>query len=189
MKRLLNALLALGLLLTGLVFAASPASAHACSSAPYPPSCAAEIFTDKSVVHRGEHFKVSGKTYVGNEDVLIYIHNIFIGTGHTDATGAFDPEVVAPNSLLGAQVITGVGAEGKANNDATDIATTNITIVAGAGIEGQTASPAGGSGTGGLAFTGVEIGGMILIAIILLGGGALITMSGRRRKSSASHTS
>jgi hypothetical protein len=151
-------------------------SASAANNAPYPPTTQAVISTSTTTPYQGQHIEVSGMTYHASEDVKLYIGGQFVGTGHTDSAGSFDPLVTTPD-LLGHQTLTGVGASGAAN----DVDSLVLTISKGspAGVAGG-GGPGGSSG-GGLAFTGVEIAGLVGIAVALLAGGTAMMVVGRRR--------
>lgn len=172
MRRVLSALLTLGLLLTGVLFATAARSAPTDPGGPcYPPgTCHAQIFSSTTTPFQGDTIKVSGKFYLPNEDVRLTIGGIFVGTAHTDGDGAFDPPVVVPD-LLGDQVLEGVGASGFDFDR--DSLILNIRTRSGAG-----------SDNGGLASTGVKIAAISLLGAALLIGGGFLVMAGRRRRGS-----
>src|ERR1700742_1214022 len=107
-------LAAVALSATALVGLLGPSSASAATGAvcvptppPYPVTTQAEIMSSTTTPKHNEKFEVSGLHYLGDENVKIYIGGhlgascdpasytggIFVGTGHTDGSGAFDPSV------------------------------------------------------------------------------------------------
>lgn len=171
MRRLPSALVALGLLLGSLVVFAQPAAARECG---YPVAiCKAQIMVSTTDPFVGQKIEISGKDFHSDEDVKLYIADVYVGTAHTDLLGSFDPPAITPNRP-GPQIVKGVGASGQAD----DIATTPITIRV-AGVAGESTG-----GGGGLASTGVKIAGLSLLAAALLIGGGLLARSGRRRRPS-----
>jgi hypothetical protein len=162
MRRTLAALAVLGLFMTALLHA------QAGSAAPYPPTTQAQIMASTTTPFQKQKIEVSGLHYHANEDVRLTIGGIFVGTAHTDASGSFDPPVIVP-ALSGAQTLVGAGASGAADDTASLVLTVRVP---------STTTPSGG----GLAFTGVQIGGMIAGAAVLLAGGVFLTTAGRRRK-------
>jgi hypothetical protein len=155
------------------------AALGATSANAYPPGTCPQISASTTTPHKGQHIEVSGSAFGPDESVALFIGGhvtvngcsvvlsggIRVGTAHTDATGAFDPQVTVPN-LSGSQPLTGVGSAPD------DSATLQLTI-AGNG-------PGGTSG-GGTATTGVEVVALLVTAGMLLVGGAVLLRAGRRR--------
>ena len=180
MRRPLSALVALALAVIG--FVALPAAASAaplraaaaevCPGAPaYPPHPDATILSSTTTPAIGQKIDASGIVYCPNEDVRITIAGAFVGTGHTDSSGSFDPQVVTVPGPAGDKQMCGVGASGLSNDQDC------LTLHVGA----SNTTPNGG----GLASTGVEIAAIVGVAVILLAGGAFFATAGRRRKPSA----
>ena len=183
MRRLISRVVLLGLLATS-AFAvpvaaqAHPVAAKAVTAAPkqvcphptpYPPSPNATVQSSTTRPRVGQHIEASGIHYCPNEDVTITIAGQFVGTGHTDNAGTFDPGVVVPGPP-GKKQLCGIGASGLSRDR--DCLTL---FVQGSGTGGQ-------SSGGGTSFTGVEIGAMIAVAIALLVGGVVFARAGARRK-------
>ena len=168
-----------------------PTSANAaptgCGANLYPPKVQAQVETSTTTVSAGENFEVSGINYVANESVKIYVGGsvgspcvpssytggTFVGTGHTDATGAFDPQVTFPSGLSGNQLLVGIGATGKGYDFS------YLTLNAGSGTGGSGGSTGSGQPP---AHTGVDIALMLSAAAVLIGAGAVFMRGGRRRR-------
>ena len=170
MRRVLSAIAATGLL-TGTLFI----GASAAVAAPYPPHQAI-VTSSTTTPFQGQTIKVGGITYGPTEAVELKIGGIFVGTGHTDAGGNFDPNVVVPATLKGDQLLEGIGAEGTPN----DYDSLMLHIRVG----GVNPTEPGGN-----ANTGAKIAGMVGIAAVLLVGGTALTVFGRRRRASSTHSS
>jgi hypothetical protein len=181
MRRTISRLVLFGLLIASVLFVpfaahAAPAGAATAPAAcphpvPYPPAPNATVQSSTTHPKVGQQIEASGIHYCPTEDVRLTIGGKFVGTGHTDATGAFDPQVVVPGPP-GQKLLCGIGASGLATDR--DCLTL---FVAAAGTSN------GGSG-GGTSFTGVEIGALIAVAAVLLVGGAVFLRAGQRRKRS-----
>lgn len=203
MRRLLLAALA------GVVTVLGCLGWGAAAATAYPVATCSQVASSTTSPYVGEVFEVSGAGYHANEDVKIYVGGtvthrsgttcgliltggILVGTGHTDASGAFDPPVTMPN-LLGKQPLTGVGASG-ADDDISSIlvmvragSTPSQGIGGGSGSPSQTTAASGQDSGGGLPFTGVPLIALIVLALALVGGGVGFTMSARRRGRSTVH--
>lgn len=167
-----RALAALGVLLVSAVAAllgfASPASAVPCDT--YPPStCYPTILVSQTNPYVGDTIEISGQNFYPNEQVKLYIEDVYVGAAQTDASGNFDPPAVVPDRP-GPAVVKGVGATGKAD----DVATTDITIR----TRANTATDGGGNG---LSNTGVKVAGLGVVAALLIAAGAFLTRAGKRR--------
>jgi hypothetical protein len=186
MRRLFAALAVFSLAVTA--FLAAPAAAFAgsaglhsaaeagtCPGQTYPPEPNATVMASTTTPFAGQKIEASGTVYCPDEDVTLTIAGKFVGTAHTDASGAFDPQVV-PSGPPGDKQLCGIGASGLSNDQ--DCLTLHVT--AGHGVEA-----AGTGGGGGLAFTGAQVTGLIALAVVLVVGGAFFTAAGHRRKSHA----
>ena len=182
MRRMFSALAVTCLAAVALVAAPAMASAasgglHAiaptCPSANYPPAPNATVMSSTTTPFVGQKIEVSGSAYCPDEDVRLTIGGTFVGTAHTDGTGAFDPSAVVPGPV-GQKQLCGVGASGLANDQ--DCLT--LTIGAGHGTEAATTG-------GGLAMTGTQVAGLVVLATALVAGGAFFAAAGRRRKTGA----
>jgi hypothetical protein len=178
MRRMLSPLVALGLLTLALTAplaaSAAPVRAAAAASAcdpskAYPPSPNATVQINTTNPFVGETVKVSGINYCPNEAVDITIAGQHVGTGHTDANGSFDPNVVVPGPA-GDKQVCGIGASGLSNDQ--DCLTINVRAT------GATHQPGGG----GTAMTGVEIALLGLLALVLVVAGVVMTTLGRHRR-------
>jgi hypothetical protein len=186
MRRLISRVVLLGLLATSVLVVPVAAQAHPVAAPaasvlkkqvcphpkPYPPSPHATVQSSTTHPRVGQHIEASGIHYCPNEDVTITIGGHFVGTGHTNGVGTFDPDVIVPGPT-GQKLLCGIGASGLSRDR--DCLTL---FVQGSGTSGQ------GGGGGGTSFTGVEIGAMIAVAIALLVGGVVFARAGARRKQS-----
>jgi large repetitive protein len=190
MRRALSRLVFAGLLVTGALFApamaaASPLSADSVASCPtsnpYPPTPNAEVQSSTTTPQVGEQIEVSGVGYCADESVTITIGGKTVGTGHSDSSGKFDPEVTVPGPA-GARQLCGVGSSGLSSD--TDCLTLNSSAAGGASASASNSAGAGsGSGSGGgTAFTGVEVAALCALAALLLAGGVAFATAGRRRR-------
>jgi hypothetical protein len=198
MRRIVLSLLAaLALLFSSVIWSAAASA--------YPVSTCSQIAASTTSPYVGETLEVSGAGFHLNEDVKIYIGGsvshrsgttcgliltggVFVGTGHTDAQGAFDPLVKVPD-LVGTQPLTAVGASGAQD----DISSVPITIRLGAGVGGVSASasvsaaavaatPAGVAASGsGLPFTGTPVLVLLIVGVALVAGGGTVVAASRRR--------
>lgn len=140
----------------------------------YPPTTQAQVLSSTTTPFQGQTIKVSGLNYFADEDVKLYIGGIYVGVGHTDSAGSFDPPVVVPKTLLGAQELLGEGVSGQPN----DRDTLTLTIrKPGKDVGGVTTTNGGG-----LSSTGVKAAGLTLIAVLLLAAGVAVNAAGRRRR-------
>jgi hypothetical protein len=164
---------------SGASAAPAQAAAAACSdAAAYPPGANATLQVDTTNPVIGETIKVSGIKFCPNEDVDITIEGVFVATAHTDARGAFDPEVKVTGAA-GEKQVCGVGASGLASDRDC------LTINARAATSIQNPAPGKDTDTGNPAMTGVEIALLGVLALVLVVGGVLFTTIGRRRNSAA----
>jgi hypothetical protein len=178
MRPTISRLVLFGLLAATVLFV--PISAHAAPVGktvapaacphpqPYPPAPNATVQSSTTHPNVGQHIEASGIHYCPDEDVRLTIGGTFVGTGHTDSVGTFDPQVVVPGPA-GQKLLCGIGASGlAADRDC-------LTLFISAGGTG------GGSG-GGTSFTGVEVGALIALGALLLVGGGVLLRVGQRRK-------
>lgn len=153
----------------------------------YPPgsTSSAQLALSTTFAHPGDTVEVSGAHYRPNEAVTIYITGsmtqckpstftggIKVGTGHTNASGSFDPAVVVPNGLSGTVTVYGLGA----SLLPTDYSTQPLNIAGAGGSGGGTQPPA---------HTGVDIALMLTAGGLLLGAGVVFTRGGRRRRAAS----
>jgi hypothetical protein len=168
--------------LTPAMALAAPAGAapHAlaagnCSSTAYSTiTPSAQIQSSTQTPFIGESIEASGVNYCPNEDVTITLRGKDVGTAHTDNNGSWDPAAITVTGPTGTAELCGIGASGLSN----DRSCLTLTITAN-GTDGQN----NGSDGGGTAYTGVEIAGLIVLAVGLIGGGAALVTAGRKRKS------
>jgi len=153
----------LGCLVAAFGLVAGPAGA-----ASYPPITGTGLTVSTTTPTQGQTIEVGGAKYGANETVTLTIGGISVGTATTDSSGAFDPAVVVPLTLIGAQPLTGVGVTSGAT------ASLTLTILA--------ATAGSGSSGSGLAFTGTQIAGALGLAVVLLAVGAGFVLAGRRRR-------
>lgn len=187
MRRAARLIAVLGLLLAGLTIGqtgalAAPSGVHAvapevCPGATtYPPSPGATVMSSTTTPFIGQTIEVSGKGYCPDEDVALFIGSTRVGTAHTDANGSFDPPAKVPGPV-GQATLLGRGASGLS----LDRDTLVLTIRA-----ASSSTPGSPSGEPGLALTGTELTGLIVLAALLLGGGGVMLYAGRRKRSVSS---
>jgi hypothetical protein len=183
MRRLIRLVMVLGLVAAGLFSGVRAAGAAApCPGDPYPVGVGATISASTTTPYVGQTIKVGGRNFGADEDVVISIGGTRVATAHTDVMGSFDPQVVVPGPA-GDQELSGVGASGSA----CDADSLTLHVRVGAAVEPIAVGPRGGgsgigAGSGGLAFTGVQIAAMVAAAAVLLGVGAFLVTAGRRRR-------
>jgi hypothetical protein len=154
--------------LLGCLLAASGFLTGTAGAASYPPVTGPTITVSTTTPTQGQTIEVGGANYGANESVRLTIGGILVGTATTDSSGAFEPAVVVPTTLIGAQPLTGVGL--------TSGATASLTLTISA-----PAAASSNSGSG-LAFTGEQIAGALLLAVVLLAVGGGFALAGRRRR-------
>lgn len=172
------------------VLAAAPADARAVQAAPhlvasgscpnspsqtYPISPSATIQTSTQTPYIGETITISGVGYCPDEDVVVTFRGHRIKTVHTNSDGSFDPFEYKVTGPTGPVEACGNGASGLADDQDC------VALTVSDNGTGGTGTGSGGNG-GGTAFTGVEIAGLIVLALVLLGGGGALVVAGRRRK-------
>lgn len=155
------------MLLTGLFFATSSASA-------YPPGTAPTLGVSNTNAGCGDSVTVSGSHYQPGETVTISQG----GKSYTvtaDSTGSFSTSItiVCPNGVDAGSIT----ATGSSSGDVADISLT-------AGGTGS-GSGGGGSGGGNLSSTGVAVIGIGALGVVLLVGGGLLLLAGRRRNATS----
>jgi hypothetical protein len=143
------------------------ALAVGCSDTAYPPSPHATIMSSTTTPLVGQTIEASGTAYCPNEDVRLTLAGAFVGTTHTDGTGAFDPPLKV--TKLGSQPLCGIGASGLPNDRDC------ITLIA--------STPHGtNGGGGGTSFTGVDILLLCALAAGLIAVGWALLTAGRRKR-------
>ena len=186
-KSIWTALLsAVGLFAAAVAVLLVPTSASAvdCTIGSYPPGTQAEIAVSTNTPVAGETIEVSGQQYEANESVDIYIGGslgapcnpddvtlgTFVGTAHTDGSGAFDPPVTVPAGASGTTLLVGIGH----SHDKFDYASTFLQI-------GGTEPTGTGTGPHTPATTGFDIAILSAAAVVLISAGVLFTRGGRRK--------
>jgi hypothetical protein len=180
MRRLYGVLGAIALTLGVALVVPAPAGAGglqllagACNGNAYPPSPHAMIMSSTTTPALNETIEASGSAYCPNEDVRLTLAGTFVGTTHTDGTGAFDPPVKVTKT--GKLLLCGIGASGLANDR--DCLTLTVKSLGTGGTHQH--KPSGGGGT---SFTGVDILLLALLAAALLAGGSALAVAGRRKR-------
>ena len=159
---------ALLVLLAGALVALAPAA----TAAPYPPTNPPTLSASAYDPCAGASNIIGGTGYQPGETVLLDLAvNGEIGRTTVRADGTFELTVTIPLSARGSDRLTAVGLTSG----------TSVTIqfqipcVLGQGSSAITRS-------GGLAYTGVAVGAVLLLAAVLLGAGAAFAVAGRRRR-------
>jgi hypothetical protein len=193
MRRLIRVIVVSALLLTSLTFAtraasAAPsggvfaASATCTGGTGYPVKAGATLSVSTTTPYSGQTIDVSGSNFQPGENVTLKLDGKTVATVIADSNGSFSTsfkvtaapgkfELTATGSVCG---VTGL----------------LLAIRAGAGVGGVSATQSPGAGAagagatgqgGGLAFTGLDVALMLLVAVALLGGGGVMLRAGRRR--------
>ena len=141
-----------------------------CPGPAEPITPAATIMSSTTTPTSGETIEASGAHYCFNEDVNITLGGHHVTTTHTNGSGSFDPPVKV-NYPAGTKVeLCGIGATGLSNDQDCLL----LTVSGGLGSSPETThhKPS---------ITGVEIAGLIVLALALLAGGVAFTVAGKRR--------
>jgi hypothetical protein len=175
----LRAALVLVLALAGLVVA--PATV-ASATPNYPTTTCATLYISTTHPVPGASLTVTGKEFTANAAVTLKIVKPSIVLKHvtTDADGSFSTTVKLPDGLTGSRVITAVGAQD------TTCPVDPIQLAIQGGSPNGAGVPSNGGGT---AFTGVDVAGLVAIAVALIGAGVLINRRSRGAKRPASLSS
>ena len=192
MRRLLSAVAVTGMAAVSVALAVPANAAPTGTPTSVPGTCAtypvqicqAQIASSTTAPQQGQTIEVSGRGYVANENVDIYIGGILVGHALTDNNGNFDPPVVVPTTLSGEQPLTGAGASGQPYDIDSLVLNIQTAGVGGSSsAAGGSSSGAGGGGSGALASTGVEVAAFSAIGAALILAGLAFAVFGRRRRS------
>jgi hypothetical protein len=168
-------MLAFGLALA-IPAAAGGAGLHAvggaCNATAYPPSPHAMIMSSTTTPALNETIEASGAAYCPDADVRLTLDGAFVGTTHTDGTGAFDPPVKVTKT--GKLPLCGIGASGLANDR--DCLTLTVKSLGTGGVQGH--KPGGG----GTSLTGADILLICVAGAVLLAAGWAFVAAGRRKR-------
>lgn len=141
----------------------------------YPFSPAATIEVSATAPTAGSSIEVSGAHYCPDEDVSLTIGGTGVGSGHTDASGRFDPAVTVP-SRSGAVQLCGSGeTQVSANSDCLTLS-----------VQSAAAVGKNSFSSGGTASTGVRVALIAAVALLLIAGGVAFATAGRRGPSPVS---
>ncbi|MHA3702215.1 hypothetical protein ACXR2U_08505 [Jatrophihabitans sp. YIM 134969] len=169
-RRLLAVMCALTSLAVGVVLFSPAASAD-----PYPPTNPPSLAASAYDPCAGASNALSGNGFRAGEAVRV----VLIGRGElgrpvADANGSWRLTVLIPANARGAEVITATGL------------TSGLSASVGLDVPcvlGQSSTSVDDGG--GLAYTGVAVGGVLLAAAVLLGVGGMLLVAGRRRRAGA----
>jgi hypothetical protein len=144
----------------------------------YPATTCATLYVSTTHPLPGASLAVTGKEFTAHAAVTVEIAkpSTVLKRVRTDADGSFSTTVRLPDGLTGKRVITAVGGQ------TTTCPVDPIQLA----IQGGAPNPAAG-GTpngGGTAFTGLDVAGLLAIAVALIGAGVLLNR--RRRAPSTS---
>ena len=153
-------------------------AAVGCGGDAYPPSPHATLMASTTMPRLGETIEVSGVAFCANEAIRLTLAGTFVGTAHTDGTGAFDPPVKVTES--GKLSLCGTGSSGIPGDS--DCLTLTVSAHGTAGGGSHNPSSSGGGGT---AFTGVQVLLLCLIAGALIVVGWALAAAGRRKRLAA----
>jgi hypothetical protein len=186
LKKPVSALIGvMAVLLAGLFFAVSPASAAPAAAAPIAvaaPHAAGDGYGNETItitftvetLPDGRHkYTLTITGFKGGEIVIIFIHSTRAELGSTtaNADGTINTTVTIPASYKGAHTLEAVGQ------------TSGVTASTPIQLGGSTTGTGSGSGSGsGLSSTGVAVVGIGALGVVLLAGGGLLLIAGRRRK-------
>ena len=149
-----------------------------CDTTAYPPSPDAQIEVSTDTPDPGDTITVTGSGYCPTSPCRITLRGEEVGTATTDDDGNFTATVNVSGPTGDAE-LCGIGASGQSADQSC------LTLdVGGLGTGGEGNGNGNGAGNGsggGTAVTGVEIAGLIVLALLLLGGGATLLLAGRRR--------
>ena len=165
-RLLLGAVLLAG---AALVVVANPVSATA---APYPPSNPAAITASAYDPCAGASNVIGGNGFRPGETVrLVLAQTGKIARATVAADGSFQVTVTIPLASRGSDQVTATGL----GSGRSATLTLDIPCVAG---QSNSSTQVGG----GLASTGAQVGGAVLIGVVLSGAGAALLLAGRRRR-------
>jgi hypothetical protein len=158
---------------------AGAAEAAPTDPAPYPVPTSGPVITvnggSQSYIPGGS-FQVSITNFQSDESVTLVLYSTPypLGTFTTDAAGSLTTTVILPSNLpAGSHTIVATGNQGSA-------ASFGFTVQS-AVIDSAPADTGGGSPD--LAWTGVAVGGSLVLALGLLIAGTITLLAGRRRAS------
>lgn len=193
MRRLLRVIVVSALLLTSLAISGRAASAttpggfaaasSTCTGGTgYPVKAGATLSVSTTTPYSGQTIDVSGTNFQAGEHVTLKLNGKAVATVKADSKGAFKTSfkvTAAPGNFE----LTATGA-------VCGVAGLLLAVRAGSGVGGVSATQSPGSGAGGaasgqggggLAFTGLDVALLLLVAVALLGGGGFMLRAGRRR--------
>jgi hypothetical protein len=155
----------LGLIMAAVAFA-GPASA-----APYSDQSRVSVSTQTPAA--GSTITLTGTGFGANETVINTLDGTTLASARTDAAGNFSVRITLPAGVTGAHTILSTGATSG------HVASIVLTIGAASAASGLVNT---GTGTGGLAFTGAAVIGIVALGGLFLAGGFAMVLAGRRRK-------
>lgn len=172
-RRFLATASVLGVLAFCWVALSTPASA-----APYPPNTSSATLSASAYDPcAGASNVLGGDGFRPGETVRLVLGGSGeIGRPGVDADGSFSITVTIPLDARGNEVVTATGLTSRLT------ASINLDVPC---VLGQDATALGGdngNGDGGLAYTGVAIGGALLLAAGLISVGGAVLVAGRRRR-------
>ena len=159
-----------GVAATAMMVPAATASAAAPS---YPATTCATIYVSTTHPLAGATLTVTGGKFTANAAVTLKIvrPSTVLARVSTNADGSFSTRVTLPDGLTGDRLLTAVGGQ------STTCPVTPVQLA----IQGGSANAAGapGGNGGGTAFTGVDVAGLVAIALALIGAGVLLNRRSR----------
>ena len=166
LRALLLAIAGVGLAL------AAPAAAGAAPHS-YPIRISATISVSTTVPREHSSITITGAHFYANASVRLELHTkaYVLTTVQSSATGTFSVPVTLPAGVTGQHTVI---AETGAANQPSQVIT----------ISGATSSGGGGTTNGGgTALTGVDIAGLLALALALILAGSVLALRGRRSPS------
>lgn len=177
-RRFLATASVLGVLAFCWVVLSTPASA-----APYPPTTSSAVLAASAYDPcAGASNVLAGDGFQPGETVRLVLGGVELARSVADANGSFSITVTIPLDARGDEVVAATGLTSGLT------ASINLSVPCVLGQDATALGGGNGSGNadgGGLAYTGVAIGGALLLAAGLISVGGAVLAAGRKRRGSS----